>query len=371
MRAKHLIAFFLVILLSSCAAPIWFGTFDHKRGIAIYEMPSLKRVSFIPNPPGKYGEWIIHVDEGQRTIYTILGWDNDVKMRIIGFNGEVFKEVQLPVDNLVSAKELSSLSPDMKHIAYVSYDEKDQKVRLFCINLQSLDKTVLSDDFNEPGCIVSLMQYISDTQILSVQFLPPADKKSGERFDKIKIFDTKSRTFISALSNECMPDSFLFSRDNRYLAYSIYSSKCKNYHDVCIMDVSSSTIIEIDHDKYMGKSGSNQIYGFKWSPDGEHIAYIRGYQDIIMLSTKDYIPRVVHKKPWGGLSFDDGISTIGFLNDRNMYYIVTGMLPFMYYKFRTLNLDTGEVTKYFRMPYIHGEIYAIENGKKLICEVGY
>jgi hypothetical protein len=139
--------------------------------------------------------------------------------------------------------------------------------------------------------------------------------------------------------------------------------------NLCIIDLSSQNlVVEIDHSQYFHQSYFNDTTSLCWSPDGNNLVYSKDFSKVVLLSKKSLAPRIIHACP--PLLVEGMMGKVGFLNNEKIYYEYFGVMPFYYTLFSTMDINTGEIENYYRMPDFRGRIYPIDNGKKIIAEVG-
>lgn len=350
----------MFIYASGCTAvshPI--GTYDHKMGIGIYELPSLKNMAFISSPSERNHERIICIQESEQNIYTIRGEGNDVKFREIDFQGKEKHERSIPIENYssVTAKRFITLSQDGKVMAY--YDIK--KKALFILGGNPLKVITTWEDFRLPECEVSWIHLVDNEQLISEQHNYVTLGKNSKFIKSLIVSNIQTKVHTKIIPSECRPNNYSFSNTGKLLAYSVLSDKCLNYGNICIMKTSPFEILsEI-------KADDSSYYGHNWSPSEDRLTYIYNNREVRLLSIKDSHIDTVYRVPWGL----GHITHTGFIDEENIYCKIVNQIPFFYMRFCTVNIITGKVTKYPKMPFVSGDIYVVEKGKKMICEVGY
>ncbi|MGB3972615.1 MAG: hypothetical protein WBL58_00405 [Peptococcia bacterium] len=356
----HFLLCAITIVCSSCMGTHLIQSRDWIPGIAIYELPSYKRIAYISYPGGI----IAHINELEKTIYTVSASKNKATIHLISFNGDIISEHDLPIKDYRQIGFQYAVSPDGRFIVFRNYDEET----LYKMDLSSLEITLLDDHFCPQGKITHWIKLISPTKIVSEQQEHPSnslyESKSVSYIKELVITDLQKDTTKTIISTEC---KFLANYWNtcawstcelspscRYLVYYLSGTSCGNCRKTFVIDTNTLEIIHVvDH-------------YFTWSPDEEYIIYLRDDSKVVIDKLEAPNPRVLYEMS-PGMSKE---LSCEFLDNEHISIYILRQFPFSYRLLRVMNVNNGELKTFFRVPYVRYDKQVIEGGKKLIGVVG-
>lgn len=359
MKSKNLFLIsFLVfnLLLSGC------GFFDALKGtyIGIIEIPSYKK-TFI-RPTGVFGgETIVNVNEESKSFQTFQEVGKQLQIRTISFNGKIIGKRRIPFKNLddVSATTQNSyaVSPDGNYIVYVERSSNN----LCLYDISTSKESVLWENISSSSWFIKKISYLSDTDLIIMIVAEEKIGKIGRKEDEIVRFhlpNNTRKTIINPIDLSMCTLDYAFSNNKRYLAFCDGLEKHDIYGNIKILDLKTSQIIRSTMNK-----GDSLISNPCWSPDDKRIAYVQD-NSIMILEIESNRVKVVKNPPEGVFCL-----YLNFLDEKTLSFCQfseddpSG-------KFFSIDIATGKESKPLKLAF-NGDIYVVDNGKKIICELGY
>ena len=148
------------------------------------------------------------------------------------------------------------------------------------------------------------------------------------------------------------------SSDNKYLAYVDEDEMMKDKIVILNLSTAEKTVL-VKSDKR-----DSIINNVCWSPDGQKLGYTHGKEIKII--------DVFGKKNTTVKSFADNLLCyeLRFIDNQHLVYQL-GEFSSGYEPLRILEIATGKDVKVIKNLEINGRLYVVDNGKKIIVEVGY
>jgi hypothetical protein len=320
--------------------------------ISIVQIPSLDEKRF---PSGRWLEFVIDVDEGQRVFRTLERVGDQLRMRTVTFDGRVAKTEFIPLFTAgYGGKSKYALSPAGNLLAY--YDWRTKGLHLF--DLRSSKSSHLMGQVGTTGFSLEAMEWISETEIVAVLL---EDEEMGREGDTIiRLHVPTKTTRIIFCSEDLYPSEFTLSRSRRYLAIEDRREKHSLSGDVVVLDLSTDNVIATIENPERKLTGP-----LCWSPDESRLAYIK--DDVIKTySLKGGTEHTIAELPSDSICYEllflDSNTLISIINDESYDRPRSSVV--------LVDIPSGEQTTCGKLA-SKGDTYVVDNGKRIICELGY
>lgn len=284
---------------------------------------------------------IIYVDNEKREFLYLempfRGTSNFV-VKIMDYEGNLIgdKKGLYKKDILFSMDNTFSLSPDRKYLPHINRDGL-----LYIHNIETGESSVVNEDVNLMAGIMG-MDWLSDRELLIIK------RYAVTKFDMYSKSVTKE---IYLRFNQ----SFQMSPSKRYLAV----VDGREVPNLKVLDLKTLEILE-------SRISYENMWHVCWSPSEKFLGYIKNRRIIIHTRATGY------ERPVKILPDNTKCYYLSFLNEDTLIYRYgTKDNPDERYTMRALNLKTGKERVLIRRAIFRGNIYVVDNGNKILSEVGY
>ena len=302
---------------------------------------------------GDYREVVVNILEQDRSFQTFHRIDNQLQMRTITFDGKVLSKRTIPL--LVkgyAGKYQYAVSPVGRQIIYFNFSTKE----LRSYDIAAKNDSKLMERVVSAGGSVAKIHFISQEEIILILIADRAAGGNGNAIVHFNIVTKIAKTIAEPIDIfPCLDASF--SKSNRYLAYWKASQKHSIYGDIRILDLKTSQVVGT-----IKNPGDALMSNPSWSPNEQMVACVAGNSLLTAPLSGD--PAKVVKALPENLTY----YSLAFLNDKTLLYRTGKGGPL--YALTALDINTGKEIRYSKRAF-NGDIFVVENGNRLICELGY
>jgi WD40 repeat protein len=330
----------LILCLSGCS---WWP------GVKIIDLETMgSKLSYSQH------SFVLSVNEQKREFVIMDYTANKVILTTMDYEGNKVGEQKIDMFNSLNyLQEVSAISPDKRYFVYLNRADRS----LYLHDFETDEKTKLIEkQLVSAETFLRGVKWISDSEILifkekSIESLySPIDDSSITRFN------VKTKSIVKKIEVVC-PEKFEVSPSGNYLAvldgFSIHQ-------DFKLFDLRTLELLE-----FRKNSGFEYISKVCWSPSEKYLAYVKNDSIVIRPrdSAKEREVKSLHK--------DVIIFYLAFLNENTLIYRygLNTDSPERYI-LRAIDLTTGKESILLKNEILSGDIYVVDNGKKLIAEVG-
>jgi len=296
---------------------------------------------------------VLSVDEQRREFVTMDYTADKVILTAIDYEGKRIGEKNIAMFNSRNyLQQVSAISPDKRYFVYLNRADRS----LYLHDFETDEKTKLIEkQLVSAETFLRGVKWISDSEILifkekSIESLySPIDDSSITRFN------VKTKSIVKKIEVAC-PEKFKVSPTGKYLmildGFSIRQ-------DIKLFDLKTLELLE-----FRKNSGFELIDDICWSPSEEFIGYVKK-KSIIIRPRNSKNEKVVKILPKDTICF-----FLSFLNENTLIYRYGAPNSQERYILWSIDLTTGKESILIKNEILSGDIYVIDNGKKLIAEVG-
>jgi hypothetical protein len=302
---------------------------------------------------GDYREVVVNILEQDRSFQTFQRVGNQLQMRTITFDGKVLSKPTIPLlFDGYAGKYQYAVSPDGSQIIYFNFSTRE----LRSYDIAAKNDSKLMERVVSAGGSVAKIHFISREEIILILIADAAAGGNGNAIVQFNIVTKIARTIAEPIYIfPCLDASF--SRSNRYLAYWEASKKHSIYGDIRILDLKTSQVVGT-----IKNPGDALMANPSWSPNEQMVACVAG-NSLLTAPLSGEPAKVVKVLPE-----DLTCYSLAFLDDKTLLYRTGKGGP--RYALTSLDIDTGKEIGYSKRAF-SGDILVVENGKRLICELGY
>ena len=321
----------------------------HEVGIMIYDLKTDKQ-NFIPSNGMR--ETILRVNYDESVFYTLQRDNNSLLLRKRNYDGREVKCIKVPllIKAYVSNIKIN-LSPNAKFIVYYDFDIKGLKK----YDISNRKDEILIENISYSSVPINFIDFLSNDKLVMAL---SKDVEIGRKDNEIVIFDIINKTteLIYKPKNIWTPCS-LSPNNNLFM----YEEKNRpNPTRFCIINIKYGRLV---------KRLLNKNKGILSAPCWYFNSDIFGYADGNSVMIYNLLYNTIHKIM--DLHGDVLLFELGFINNRTMYY--QGKVDDKDTPITIFNIKTGKIQKEitFSNTGVNGDIFVIDNGKKLLVECGY
>ena len=301
---------------------------------------------------GDYREVVVNIFDQDRSFQTFQRIDNELQLRTITFDGKVLRKQTIPLlFNGYCGKENYAVSPDGSQIIYFNFTTKELRSYDIAANKDSK----LMERVDSAG-IVAKIHFVSPEEIILIlteNFLKEGTGNAIVKFNTVtKIAKTIAEPIYLSTGSYAS-----FSKSNRYLAYWEASQKHSLYGDIRILDLKTSQFVGT-----IKNPGDVLMSDPCWSPNEQMVACVAG-NSLLTAPLSGDPAKAVKTLPENLMYY-----SLDFLNDETLLYRSGKDGPL--YALTALDINTGKETRYSKRAF-NGDIFVVENGNRVICELGY
>jgi WD40 repeat protein len=298
--------------------------------------------------------FVLSVNERKRE-FVIMDYTPDkFILATIDYEGNQISKRQIDRFNDVYYLDtICALSPDRRYLVYL-----DRYNYLYLLDLKTGGKTnliceqLVSSESNLRG-----LRWVSDSEILIIKKMGPLlSKYSPVEHSALIRFDVETKSTVRKIELTC-PEKFKVSPSGKYL---VVLDGFSIHQDFKLFDLRTLNLLE-----FRKNSGFEYIDDVCWSPSEEYLAYVKN-DSIMIRSRASAQEREVKVLPKRAICY-----FLAFLDENTLIYRY-GLHPDSpeRYILRSIDLKTGKESILIKNEILSGNIYVVDNGKKLIAEVG-
>jgi len=297
---------------------------------------------------------VLSVDEQRREFVTMDYTADKVMLTAIDYEGKRIGEKNIAMFNSRNyLQQVSAISPDKRYFVYLNRADRS----LYLHDFETGEKTkIIEKQFVSSELFLIGMCWISDTEFLIFKMKGPPAMYSPLNDSSLTRFNAKTKTVVKKieLTN---PEKFKVSPLKNYL---LVLDSDMVYPDLKLFDLKTLELLE-----FRKNSGFEYISKVCWSPSEKYLAYVKN--DSIVIRPRDS----AQEREVKALHKDAICYYLAFLNENTLIYRY-GLHPDSpeRYILRSIDLTTGKEGILIKNEILSGSIYVIDNGKKLIAEVG-
>ncbi len=246
---------------------------------------------------------------------------------------------------------ICALSPDRRYLAYLGFDNC-----LYLLDLETGEKTkLIKDQLVSDEMFMRGIKWLSDSEFIvlkqksTMSLYSPIDDSSLTRLN------VKTKSVVKKIELT-KPEKYRISPLKNYL---LLLDSDMVYPDLKLFDLKTLELLEFGKN-----SGFDYINDICWSPSEEYIGYIKK-KSIIIRPRNSKNEKVVKVLPKDTICF-----FLSFLNENTLIYRYGAPNSQERYILWSIDLTTGKESILIKNEILSGDIYVIDNGKKLIAEVG-
>ena len=302
---------------------------------------------------GDYREVVVNILDQDRSFQTFQRIDNELQMRTITFDGKVLSKRTIPLlFDSYAGKHKYAVSPDGSQIIYFNFSTKE--LRSYDITANNDSK--LMERVVSAGGSVEKIHFISREEIILILIEDFLAEGTGNAIVQFNILTKIAKTIAEPI---CLSYNLhaSFSKSNRYLAYWEASQKHSLYGDIRIIDLKTSEVVGT-----IENPGGALLANPCWSPNEQMVACVAG-KSLLRAPLSGDPAKVVNTLPENLTYY-----SLSFLNDKTLLYRTGKDGPL--YALTALDINTGKEISYSKRAF-NGDIFVVENGNRLICELGY
>ncbi len=297
---------------------------------------------------------VLSVDEQRREFVTMDYTDDKVILTAMDYEGKRIGEKNIAVFNSRNyLQQVSAISPDKRYFVYLNRADRS----LYLHDFETGEKTkIIEKQLVSSELFLTGMCWISDTEFLIFKMKGPPAMYSPLNDSSLTRFNAKTKKVVKKieLTN---PEKYRISPLKNYL---LLLDSDMVYPDLKLFDLKNLELLD-----FRKNSGFDYITQPCWSPSEEYIGYIKK-KSIIIRSRNSGSEKVVKV-----LTKDAICYHLAFLNENTIIFTYgTEKNPDDENILRAIDLTTGKESILLKGEILSGSIYVIDNGKKLIAEVG-
>lgn len=303
--------------------------------------------------PEESREVVVNVLEQDRSFQTFQRIGNQLQMRTITFDGKFLSKRTIPLllEGYCSNNKYA-VSPNGRQIIYFDYSTKGLRI----YDAANNDDSPLMDRVASTDVYIAKIHFVSQNEIVLILLNDESMGRTGNAIVQFNIVTKIAKTIAEPIYLfPCLDASF--SRSNRYLAYWEASQKHSIYGDIRILDLKTSQVVGT-----IKNPGDALMANPCWSPSEQMVACF--VENSIVTAPLSGNPvRIVKTLPKDTICY-----FLAFLDDKTLIYRTGKNGPWS--ALVSLDVDTGREIDYSKRAF-NGDIFVVENGKRLICELGY
>ena len=301
---------------------------------------------------GDYREVVVNISEQDRSFQTFERIGNQLQMRTITFDGKVLSKRTIPLlFDGYAGKYKYAVSPYGSQIIYFNFSTKE--LRSYDIAANN-DSKLMERVVSAKGSVAKI-HFISREEIILILIADVAGGGNGNAIVQFNIVTKIAKTIAEPIYIfPCLDASF--SKSNRYLAYWEASKKHSIYGDIRILDLKTSQVVGT-----IKNPGDVLMSNPSWSPNEQMVACVAG-NSLLTAPLSGEPATVVKTLP------EDIYYSLAFLDDKTLLYRTGKGGP--RYTLTVLDINTGKEIRYSKRAF-NGDIFVVDNGNRIICELGY
>jgi hypothetical protein len=304
-------------------------------------------------PSGESREVVVNVFEENRSFQTLQRIGDQLQMRTITFDGKVLSKRAIPLllEGYCSNNNYA-VSPDGRQIIYFDYPTKGLRV----FDTASGEDSPLMDGVASSGAGIAKIHFISHDEIVIILLNDEVIGRTGNTIVQLNIETEAAKTITEPVYLfPCLDPSF--SRSSRYLAYWEANQNHSIYGDIRILDLKACQVVGT-----IKNPGDALLANPCLSPSEQMVACVVGNSIVTAPLSGDPV-RTVKTLPE-----DNTCYFLAFLDDKTLIYRTGKNAPWS--TLVSLDVETGREIVYSKRAF-NGDIFVVDNGKLLICELGF
>jgi WD40 repeat protein len=247
---------------------------------------------------------------------------------------------------------ICALSPDRRYLAYLGYDKY-----LYLLDFETGEKTkLIKDQLVSDEMFMRGIRWLSDSEFIIIKQKSTMSLYSPIDDSSLTRFNVKTKSVVKKIELT-RPEKYKISPLKNYL---LVLDSDRISPDFKLFDMKTLELLESRKN-----SGFEYIDDVCWSPSEEYLAYVKN--DSIVIRPRDSAKeREVKVLPKRALCYH-----LEFLNENTLIFTYgTKTNPDDENTLRAIDLTTGKESILLKGEFFRGRIYVIDNGRKLIAEVG-
>jgi len=329
------------LCLSGCLYP---------RGISITDINTSDKI-FI-SVDSFYFNILFTDDQTRQFVFLDISPDKFI-LKTMSYEGYMINQKKIDAFNKVFYLDnICSLSPNGRYLAHLGIDKC-----LYIQDLETGEKTKLIDgQLVSDEMFMRGIKWLSDSEFIIIKKKSSGALSSPMDDNSLTIVNVKTKSVIKKIEL-LKPEKYKISSLKNYL---LLLDGDMVYPDFKLFDLKTLELLQ-----FKKNSGFEYIDDICWSPSEKYIGYIKS-KDIIVKSLDTGHERVVKTLPQNAICYH-----LEFLEDNTLIYnYELKSKTDEKYILWALDLNTGK-ERILMNDKFNGSIYVVDNGKRIIAEVGY
>ena len=342
--------------------------FSGNPGIVIVDTEN-SNIKFISS--SKYGKFICNVNREKKYFKTLRDVnEKTLALRTINFDGKIISKQLIPMFiRAYGEKYLYIFSPNGEKIIFihtkhnrVRLENEDFKTDVFkselrSYNIKTKDDKLLYKNISSNGYSIMEMHFISNNELI----LLLRDDEKVNRIDyQVAKFNIETKKFDVIYNAEEIDDHFSkFSYNEKFLTI----KKDQWSRNIDILNLDTGNIIA----KINSASGKASVKTNAWNPNNIEVAYSDG--DYL------YTYNIKKKNSEKNSKIIDGDDQyclfLKYLNEDAVICVINYRNKTMKCTLKIVSLKDKKIIKEFNNVELNGDLYVVNDGKKIIAEVGF